>query len=341
MYQPLTTTDAHFQCVDWKLAQPWCNFVLMQPEKLPSDLRLMEKQLRAESAEDVRSTYRCIIGDEKRRASLKQFLYDWAPPAYDHPNLWRNPNISSVENTPTPQPHLLGSSVIWTGLNYRRQPALSLNLLRTNIEITAIEGHFSTEELLAICQGLQPVDTAAMQQIINTSLAELSYSYRHLSCASPVPLSYWRYTRQEQMPMQAYAWEQAPKHILKGHIELPQAFGYAPNAIFVCGSPENPAEIEYYYEHLAHPGCYIRLLTTPHGSQHAMAFPPQLGTQCCRSATLDIEGRSVYHAFLTEQFGPHEAVWQRGEQVVLLLVKPAPWTDREWLLKLLHTCCSL
>lgn len=336
MYQPLIGNNPQLQDLDWEQAQPWCNFILMRPVKLPIGIHVIKKQLRTESTGGNRSTYHCIIGNETKKASIKQFLYDWAPPAYDHPNLWRNTEISSIEDTPIPQPHLLDNNVVWIGLNYRRQPAASANILRTSVEITVIEGNFSHEELLEICQNLQPVDTVLMQQILSTSFAELSYAYRHSSFASPVPLSYWHYNRQEDMSVHAYSWNSVPEHIVKEHLCLPESVPYAPNSVFTFGDPQNPTEIEYYYEHIDHPGSYIRLLTTTTKSKYSIPFPPQIGDQSCNSYTVEVKGHTVYYSFLTEQFGPHEAIWQQGENTILLLAKPAPWTNRKWMANLLH-----
>lgn len=337
MYQPLIAMDAQLQYLDWTQAQPWCNFVLMSPEILPYDMCIIERQLRPESGRGNRSTYRCVIGNKTRKISIKQFLYDWAPPAYDHPNLWRNAEISSINDTPTSQPYVVGNNVAWIGLNYRRQQAASLNIMRTSVEITAVEGCFSTEEFLEIYKGLRPVDPNLMKQIINSSFAALSYPYRHCTVTSPVPLSYWQYTRQDDITMHAYSWNQAPDHILKEHTQWLPPLHYSPNSIFTFGDPESPIEIEYYYEHQDCPGCYIRVLTTPRSYKYAIPFPPKLGDQSCNSCIVDIKGTKVFHASLTEMFGPHEAIWQQGEHNFLLLTKPAPWTDGEWFFKVLHS----
>lgn len=334
MYQPLLGKDTQLQNIDFKQAQPWCNFVLMVPGKLPSDMYVMEQQLRTESSGGHRSTYRMIIGNDKRKASMKQFLYDWAPPAYDHPNLWRDPEIASIKETPAPTPFLLGNNVAWMGLNYRRQAAASINILRTSIEITIIEGAFTYDEISDIINSLYPVDETLKANILSTSFAELSYAYRHPSNASPVPLSYWQYNRQETMPILGYAWADAPAHILKQYREPPEAFGYRPNSVFTVGPTENPSEIEFYYEHKDYPGVYVRILITPASSKFPIPFPPQLDSQSCNSF-VDHKTLAIYHAFLTEELGPHEAVWQQDGKVFLLLTKPAPWTNRAWMSKLM------
>ena len=125
------------------------------------------------------------------------YLYDWAPPAYDHPSLWRNAKISPIDATPPPKPFLIDQNVAWIGLNYRRQKAASLSLMRTMIEMTTIEGNFTDEEFIEVYRNLRPVDMELMQNIISTPFACLCQSYRHQKHASPVPLSYWKYNRKK------------------------------------------------------------------------------------------------------------------------------------------------
>ena len=38
----------------------------------------------------------------------------------------------------------------------------------------------------------------------------------------------------------------------------------------------------------------------------------------------------MHQAYLSPEYGAHEAVWQSSGLNILLLVKPAPWTNMEW-----------
>ena len=53
-------------------------------------------------------------------------------------------------------------------------------------------------------------------------------------------------------------------------------------------------------------------------------------------AALNIHGRDIQHAFLTERYGPHEAVWQASGQNFMLLTKPSTDTDGTWFRGLLE-----
>ncbi len=302
-------------------AQKSCNFVLFKPTKLPNDLELVDNQLRTESAEIV-ATYRIVLAGPNRKLSLKQFLYDWAPPAYDYPSLWRNAAISPLEETPAPKPFLVDQDVAWIGLNYRRQRAGSLSLMRTTIEITEIEGDFSDDEFIDIFRHLQPVDPT----ITAMPFAYQCQSFRYQKNASPVPLSYWSYTRKQEWTLIPLV----PTDSTKAPINLSD-HGYFLNSLFVL----NGFEKEYYYEKRGSPGSYIRLLITPYGSDDSIPYPPFLGDQKCTSQTISINGIDIYHAYLSEEFGPHEAIWRHNNNVMLLLVKPARWTSIDWFHQLL------
>ena len=89
--------DAGIQALDWEQAQPWCNFVLLRPSALPAGLALVKQELRPEApppegvspselaASGTRSSYRGEYEGAGRWLRLKQFLYDWAPPAFAGP----------------------------------------------------------------------------------------------------------------------------------------------------------------------------------------------------------------------------------------------------------------
>jgi hypothetical protein len=327
MFEPKVSLNSTLRSVDWLDAQPWCNFVLLQPSCLPKGTKIFDQQLRPESS-SARSSFRCLVGDEHRKLSMKQFLYDWAPPAYDYPSLWRNEEISPVADTPPPRPFPMNGDVAWIGLNFRKQRALSFNLKRTMIEITVMEGSFSDEELLGIYEGLKPIDEEQMVRILNTPFSSLCYLNRHPTTASDVPLSYWEYSRQKTSPIELRPIANALEPIF-----IPKPYGYFLNSIFSIGSPQQ--EVEYYYEHRELPGSYLRLLVTAEGHEHSIPYPPKLGDQYCKTEHLNIHNHDMYHAYLDENLGPHEIIWSHENSVLLLLIKPATWTSRIWLHKLL------
>jgi len=106
----------------WEESLPYCNFVLLKPDLVGSGFVEVKNQMRSDSL-DVRACHRAELRNNKTTFSIKQFLYDWAPPAYDYPSLWRNAKIPSKESTPLPEAILLGNNYMWHGLDYQRKPA--------------------------------------------------------------------------------------------------------------------------------------------------------------------------------------------------------------------------
>ena len=178
-------------------AQDYCNFVLFKPNWLPNNLRETSNKIRPESPHEE-SAHRSEYRDENRALSIKQFLYDWAPPAYDHPCLWRNAKISTQENTPLPTPYLIGNNYLWFGLDYRRKVSATINMLRTQIEITTLEGVFNDQEIAKIVDSMIPVNGDIKNVILAMSFAELMYHQRHQIPASDVPTSYFKHTRNKK-----------------------------------------------------------------------------------------------------------------------------------------------
>ena len=100
-------------------------------------------------------------------------------------------------------------------------------------------------------------------------------------------------------------------------------------------------EIEYLYEHNEAFGASIRIILTPVGEVFSLKYPPQLDDQRCESQEFEVAGRQIYHAYLLGEYGPHEAIWKSSDNkyIVLMLVKPAPWTNISWFKSLVNDVC--
>jgi hypothetical protein len=332
--------EAGLQPLDWEQAQPWCNFVLLRPSVLPAELVLVKQELRPEApppegvspselaASGTRSSYRCEYAGKGRCLRLKQFLYDWAPPAYDHPSLWISRN----------RPFLVGEHVGWQGHDYRQRPAASVTIDRTTVEISLLAGTFSDEEVQALCRGLQSAVPSARDRLLQTSFAELSYQHRYPRAATvSVPVGYFDHHRRPRSLRQtAYAGATAPASLPGRDLMAPADSGYALDSVFVFGDPAAPQEVEYIHAQARSPGHDLRFLVTPSTGVGAIHFPPSVDEQPCWSQLRKVRGHDVYHAYLDDRYGQHEAVWQRGALTVLLIVRPAGWTDTAWFLRLLE-----
>src|SRR5258708_5427454 len=93
--------------MDWSEAQTWANFILMKPMILPAGGEIVDLSVRPEAppgrtkggdqkeqrpdwTNSNRASHRFEVLSRDGRIRAKQFLYDWAPPAFDHPSLWRS-----------------------------------------------------------------------------------------------------------------------------------------------------------------------------------------------------------------------------------------------------------
>ena len=116
----------------------------------------------------------------------------------------------------------------------------------------------------------------------------------------------------------------------------PPTYGFRLNSAFVYGSQELPQEVDYVYEADEPAARYLRLLVSPSNQAGGIVYPPRLDLQPCSTEALRVRGHEVHHAFLTERFGPHEAVWQSNGCNFMLLTKPSQDTDAKWFIGLLE-----
>lgn len=324
----------------WNEVQGYCNFVLFQPNKLPEGLSLASNKIRVES-EKQRASHKSEFSDENRALSIKQFLYDWAPPAYDHPCLWRNAEISSLENTPIPRPYLIGNNYLWFGLDYRRKPSATINILRTQIEITTLKGEFSDQEIIEIVKSMVPVDDQTKELLLKTSFAELMFDVRYQLPVIEVPTSYFKHTRNATFrcyPRAATPSLVADPSLFPGHwLMNAEIKDYRLNSMFLFGADfKHIQEAEYLFESLIEPGSYIRFLVTANNSKHSIQYPPQLDDQVCHSEVYSLRNTEpLYHAWSrTNENGSHSLVLKIKDEIINCIVKPAPWTNIKWVREL-------
>lgn len=325
----------------WREAQDWCNFVLLRPGWLPFGAEIESARIRPEAppgrtgADDRerspwtasnRSSHRCVIAAPGGRVRMKQFLYDWAPPAFDHPALWK----SEVE------PFAVESRIGWLGIDYRGQMAASLHARRTMVELSIERGSVPARDLVAICRGLQPVSDAAAARIGATSLAALSYAYRHEDSAVSVPVGYFRHHRSPRsLRLRACLPGDTPRE-LPGRATVGRLATRCPlDSLFLVEEAGAAVEADWVFRDPADPDTTLRLLVTRDG-KHAIPFPPEAEPQPCRKATLTVGGTSVHHAWADERYGPHEAVWAQEGVVRMLLARPRTGASTEWFRRLLE-----
>lgn len=130
------------------------------------------------------AAFRVEIRGQDRQLRIKQFLYDWAFPALDHPSLWKSQ--TSAEK-------ISDQHIVWHGIDYRGKSGASARLTGTTVELSVLEGSFSRDEITDLYRSLRPVDPGAAEAIASTPFAMLSYWARHSDAPLlGVPLGLWQ-----------------------------------------------------------------------------------------------------------------------------------------------------
>ncbi len=225
---------------------------------------------------------------------------------------------------------------MWIGHDHRRLRAATAGLHRVRVEVTVLGGGFRDAELVSLFEGLKPADEARARELRALPFAILSYQHRHRRTASDVPLSYWRHLRDPRHLHRARAAGAAALADLPVRAPALDALGYSLDSVYLVG-PEGaePAEVDFVYEARGRGGAGLRVLISPPGSPHPIPYPPERSTQECRTDTGEREGHTAHRAWLTEDYGPHEACLRHRAGTVLVLAQPARWTDAAWFEKVI------
>jgi hypothetical protein len=168
-------------------------------------------------------------------------------------------------------------------------------------------------------------------------LATLCYQSRHKEIPIAVPVGFWAHERKPKSAhIHVFPGAAAPPCLPGAEITPPSDHGYELNSVFAYGDLTQPDEADFVYYRSDRPDLYIRVLASLENTkQTGLRYPPVLDRQTCQSETISIAGKTVYYAFVTEDVGPHEVVYQVRGLNVMLLVKPAEYTNRSWFLELL------
>lgn len=326
------------------------NFLIFLPDKLTKNFKITEISFRSENSNNLypRSSFKFIVEENvtKKKLSIKQFNYDWAPPAYDCPSLWWNYKEFGNLNTQEPHCLLLNDDLLWIGSNYRNQNAASIFKERTCIELVFLEEKFNDSEIFNIVSNLKPFDELQYKEILSKSLAELSYGYPRAVKAVNVPISFWSFpVGKSKIKFQtAYNQDAIPDFAKKFHIPLPDNIGYKLSAVFSYHEEEKPSQgsrHNFVYEHENCKGQIIQIIHMPKSSPAACAFPPEPdATQKFKTTTKKIHGLECYYAYRSEDYGPHELVFEYKNMIYLISIRPARWTNQKWFFNLLDNFLS-
>lgn len=297
-------------------AQEAVNIVVFEPTWLPDDCRVTENTLRPEqppgrpgkvTAETLGQTpwsegnpcsVRTIVTGEDRRLRLKQFLYDWAPPAASIAPLW---------GTPEPTPFDCGDAVGWLGTDYKGHRGACVQRDRTQIELSVLKGEFDDAELKTLLDKLSPVVVDRTHSVRGVPFHRLNYWVRHQYRGPSVPHGLWAYA-----PVRPYDTCQPLSSIAL--CDTPPVPPLAPpEDSFVLDSavafPDDDA-IECVFRHRKNASDHLWLTAVDEESRLAPSMPPEPADQPAETRrAITLRGTTVHYAALTEKKGAWEVMW--------------------------------
>lgn len=320
-------------------AQRWCPFVLWTPPDPPAGARVLPGTLRREAppgrvrgqvagravwTENNPASYRFEVVGADWRLRVKQFLYDWAFPALDHPCLWGSPSWPS---------ELDERRLLWHGTDYLARQGAATRLARTTVEISLCVGEVGEDTLAALCRSLRPACADAAASIAATPFAALSYFARHPSARVPhVPIGLWRFRRPNSERSARWSAEPAVVRDALRVWRLPSVVGgCAADSVALFDRPADRAELEVVYADPADRGQELRLIARQLRPGRASG-PPEREPHPGQHARVHIAGALVYLAWIDPRYGPWDAVWREPatRREVKLLSGAGVGRDQEW-----------
>ncbi|MFI9547096.1 hypothetical protein ACIHAR_24745 [Streptomyces sp. NPDC052016] len=305
-------------------AQDWCNFVVWRPSELPEGCDAVVGTIRREAppgrvdavgrspwSDANPSGYRTEISGGGRRLRLKQFLYDWAFPAADHPCLWGSET----------RPYEIGEGrVVWLGTDYLGHRAGSARLGRTTVELSVLEGEFTGEEIVALFAALRPAVPEALPRILATPFSELSYWARHPAEMVSVPTGVFRFHRQGREHEGDWIPSGEVTAFLTGQGVPVSAGAFHADSAATFGDGSAVRELDVVYASAA--GGELRLTAQRTGGGR-LAFPPERDKHPATEELHDLDGRPLHLGHLSAEFGACDAWWQHPDGYDLRLLGSA------------------
>jgi hypothetical protein len=303
-------------------AQVWCNFLVFAPTSLPVWLQEKHTILRPEcvpgrpnyfeatrtpwspaNSASVRTEYVTTDGTKFR---VKQFLYDWARPACDHPCLWK----SHVNPFPLRNGH-----VVWTGMS-------------------VLAGSLTDEQIVAFYETLAVVDENFARLIYQEPLSSLSYWARYRPDLIDVPVGLWYYHRED--PKEKYEWSSAIDALPAGvaFFEFAKDTGFEFDSVGIFHSTQG-LESEVIYTSRPDKSREVRAILQRGdlGRIQAKREPHPAYFEECQIGSL-----IVHLGYVSPEYGPFDSVIIDLESGVhaLLMTSSAVGHTRDWFLDLLN-----
>ncbi|MBE3589896.1 MAG: hypothetical protein IMW98_03600 [Firmicutes bacterium] len=145
----------------FRQAQAYCNFVVLQPDRIPGAARVVGPSVRPAGARFP--SVRFLLAGPGLRLRVKEYLNDWNPTA-SAPNL-------AVRQVP----FVSHGTVGWIGLEPGGRRAAVHTRWRTTVEVRVLHGDPSDEEILEFFHGLRPARPEAPALFHAVPYAELGW----------------------------------------------------------------------------------------------------------------------------------------------------------------------
>ncbi len=296
-------------------AQVGCNFIIWMPDSPPTGCHIAPGTLRREAppgrsestgrtpwSQNNPSAYRYEIIGTGRRLRVKQFLYDWAFPALDHPCLWES------ETRAVP---LRGPYVLWFGVDYMKNRAASARLGRTLIEFSVLEGDFTDDEITAVYRSLRPASVEAVAIISQTPFRMLSYWARYPEASMVnVLIGLWKFLRPDKAHEGQWAMDSSGVKALLDEFGLPSSVaGFHIDSVARFANSSGQSEVEALYTSGSDQGQELRLIVQAI-ERGRIEFPPEPEVHPCKRSAAVIGGCEADIAWIDELYGPFDAVWR-------------------------------
>lgn len=322
-----------------EIAQSFVNFTIYRPSYVPTDVRMASATVRLEAppgAEGDRGrrppswtaantcSYLMTFEGGDRQFRVKQFLYDWAPPACDQPALWNN----ETRALPSVPPF-----VVWVGVDFQKRLGASSRLNRTMVELSVTEGGLSEVEIVALYTGLTAADPQRARVLEATAFAELTYWSRHDLAIVDVPYGLWQFRRND--PNERARWSTVRPASPPFPTPCPdRSLGFEFDSIGVFGSDERP-ELEVLFTAPPGRGREIRFIVQ-RGDAGRIVFPPVPSSHPGPRDVIASRLGEVHLRYIDERCGPWEAVFEHEGIRCLLLCSSALTHNRDWFVRLLN-----
>lgn len=317
-------------------AQDWSNFVVLVPGWTPPGTETVSLTLRREAPPgrpgDVTvgrspwstsnpSAVRFEVAGANRRLRVKQFLYDWAFPALDHPALWESKTVPEELTGPW-EDHLA-----WHGIDYAGRSGASARMRRTLVELSVLDGEFTRDEIAGLYSGLRVVDDDIAKSVAFTPFANLGYWARYDTPAVGVPLGLWRIRQPGEVSL---AWRSVANEP-PGELVPDRVGGLALDSwASERGNLDVRKELVYLGGPHRNQELRVQLYRSAPGPQMPESHPHH-------DTTTHLGGREVALAWIDDTVGPFDAVVaplpDRTEGAFRVLSGSGPGCTRDWFTK--------